>query len=127
MAIDRYIDPESGLVVFTVTGSGKVTDMIKALEELFIAPGYRKNADIMWDFSQWREEPPEARELRELVNFIDRNREKRGAGYRVCIVVSRDLDYGLARMFEAYAENLPFTLRIFRKRSQAESWLKKPV
>jgi hypothetical protein len=127
MAIDRYIDNKTGLVTFTVTGSAKVADLIAALDELFVTPGFRKNADILWDFSKWRAEPPEAWELRELVTFIDRNQDKRGTGYRVSIVVSRDLDYGLARMFEAYAENLPFTLRIFRKRSQAEAWLKKPV
>ncbi len=126
MAIERYIEPTSGLVVFTVTGGGRVKDMITALEDLFAAPEFRKNADILWDFSKWRADPPEAGELRELVSFLHKNKDKRGSGYKVSIVVSRDLDYGLARMFETYAENLPFTIRIFRKRPPAESWLKQP-
>lgn len=125
MPVERKIDPESGLVTFTVSGFANIRNLQEALAELLEDSGFQKNVDVLWDFRNTEAPAPEAQELRELVNFIDRNKAVRGAGYKVAIVVFRDLDYGLARMFEAYADKLPFDLQIFRDMALAQSWLKK--
>jgi hypothetical protein len=41
----------------------------------------------------------------------------------VALVVSRDMDYGLARMYEAYSQDLPVQIRIFDELEEAESWM----
>jgi len=58
------------------------------------------------------------------VAFIKANQEKRGKNYRVALVVSREIDFGLARMFEAYSQEFPFEIRIFKNLQDAEQWLK---
>lgn len=42
---------------------------------------------------------------------------------RMAVLASRELDYGLARMFQAYASDGPVDVRVFRDRDEALTWL----
>jgi len=123
MAIGRYINPGTGLIVLTVSGNNRLKDIIQALKDMLVDPQYKKSADILWDFRDITTPHTNSQEIRELVSFIRKNRHVRGSGYRVALVVSRDLDYGIARMYDAYSEGLPFQMKIFREFDEAYSWV----
>ena len=42
---------------------------------------------------------------------------------KTAIVTARDLDFGITRMGEAYAQDLPLDFMMFRNLEEAESWL----
>ena len=42
----------------------------------------------------------------------------------VAIVASEDIIYGLARMWESYAKDIPWEKMVFRKRDEAEKWIR---
>jgi hypothetical protein len=42
---------------------------------------------------------------------------------RMAVLADRELHYGLARMFQAYASDSPVAVRVFRDRDEALAWL----
>ncbi|MGH0038509.1 MAG: hypothetical protein ACQGVK_26030 [Myxococcota bacterium] len=42
---------------------------------------------------------------------------------RMAVLVGRELHYGLARMFQAYASDSPTDIHVFRDRDEALAWL----
>ena len=125
MTIIKNIILPDGPVKLTASGTISSADIIKALHGLLQDSQFKSGMDILWDFRQVKTENMRADQIREIVSFIKNNQEKRGANYRVALVVSRDIDFGLARMYEAYTQELPFQLQIFKELSAAEDWLYK--
>jgi hypothetical protein len=127
MTILKNIILPDGPVKLTASGTISSADIIKTLHGLLQDSQFKSGMDILWDFRQVKTENMKADQIREIVSFIKNNQEKRGAHYRVALVVSRDIDFGLARMYEAYTQELPFQLQIFKTLSSAEDWLNTDV
>ena len=124
MTIQRNINPKTGLIAFTADGKIGVEQIIDALEKMFDDPGFRKGADVMWDFRQAQIEITDSNEVRKMISYMKKNVDRRGTGYRLALIVARDTDYGIGRMYEAYSEGLYYTVKTFRNESEARSWLK---
>jgi hypothetical protein len=123
MPIDCSIKKPTGPVVITASGPVKGKDIIGALVKMLQDPDFKKGMDALWDFRTVKSANSETAEIREIVSFVRANQEKRGTNYRVALVVSTDIDFGLARMFEAYSHELPFDIQIFKDIKDAERWL----
>jgi hypothetical protein len=118
------IDAASGLVTFMVSGKVTSEGLIKALKEMLSDPKFRKGANNLWDFRNIDSGEITATDIQEIAEFIEKNKERRGEGYKVAFVVIRDVDFGLARMYEGYAGRLPFTVRVYRSMDEALSWIR---
>lgn len=121
--IKRKIILPDGPALLTASGPITGKDIIQALQDLVQDPDFKPDIDSIWDFRSVTTRLIDAQEITDLINFIRTVQEKRGRNYRVAILVSRDMDYGLARMFEVHSQNLPFQVRIFEDLEQARSWL----
>jgi len=124
MNVKRNIDETSGLVTFTVNGKVTYEGLIKALEEMLDDPNFRKGANNLWDFRNVDSDRLTSVDIRGFASFIEKNKERRGEGYKVVFVVARDVDFGLARMYEAFAGRLPFTVMVCRSMDEALSWIR---
>jgi hypothetical protein len=60
------------------------------------------------------------RQVAEMVSAAGRQRPD----FLLAKVGDRDLVYGLVRMFQSYAADLPWEMQLFRQRSEAEGWLR---
>jgi hypothetical protein len=49
--------------------------------------------------------------------------EGRGSDYKVAVVAPADVDFGVARMYEAHANELSVDLRVLRSTEEAWGWL----
>ena len=123
MAITPHIDPQTGLVTVTVRGEVDGAMIKEALQGVVDHPRFKTGADMLWDFTRAQGKEATGEGLQDLVSFVASLREKRGSGYRVALVASGDLEYGFARMYEAYAEHLPLVVRVFRNLEEANQWL----
>ncbi len=89
-----------------------------------------KNSDwaglaIVWDFrnAQLDVSGPEAFELAQFAN----SRQPSPAPVRGAIVVARDVDYGMARIFGAYRERSATDVQVFRDFDAAVRWARAAV
>ena len=66
-----------------------------------------------------------ADDLRRAVDLVERTRDL-WAGARSAILVARQLDFGIARMFGAFAQEVEVEYRVFREWESAIEWLGSP-
>ncbi|WJW75895.1 hypothetical protein QVG61_02055 [Thiohalobacter sp. IOR34] len=123
MTIETLIDPATGLVTNTVSGIIGLPDIQAAWKETLQDPAFRPDMNVLWDFSLVEGIEPGSREMEKLAELTREHIARRGSGYRLALVAPRDFYFGLCRMFEAYADDLPIEVYVFRDRKDALQWL----
>jgi hypothetical protein len=108
-------------VIVTVRGECLAADLLDTGDRLYDDPQFRTGMSTVLDL---RGAIPAvtADNIRTIVSFISRNLERRGRG-RCAVVVERDVDYGMARMGQAYLDEVGVELGVFRDLAAAERWL----
>ncbi|MDJ0866866.1 MAG: hypothetical protein QNK03_12210 [Myxococcota bacterium] len=126
MPVRYEIDSDLGLIL--VAGSGAVRD--DELEEVsaqLAADARARTCSLQLD--DWREvTSSEAsssclRRIAEVWGKRELGRERT----KLATVVRRDVDYGLARMYQAFRDTSSIEMRVFRELHEAEAWLGVPT
>lgn len=121
MGIKISRNEEQDLTIHDVTGPVSEEEMYEALENFYKR---EPSALLLWDMSQ-------ADVSHVTSNILHRFIEKSAElgmfreGVRTAIAAPKDLQYGLARMSEAFVKitSAPFSFNAFRTREQALQWL----
>jgi hypothetical protein len=77
---------------------------------------------VLWDVRDATIVHLSTDDLQALARFSHELRSVRGGG-RAAILVSRDADFGVARMFQAYADAFPWETMVFRDLVETIEWL----
>lgn len=126
---DFAIDTEAGTGVTVIRMGARVTGqrLVRALEALAGLHSYEARHPRLWDLREADLSQLTRAELRIVarrVRALDLSLPESRAG----VVVSRDVDFGVVRMFElTEAESLPGVVRAFRDFTRAQAWLSGPV
>ena len=124
MATTISFDKETGLATISLSGELDLLQAIKAAAaDMMKHPDFQPGADALWDLRKAELNHLPTNDIMALVTYIKGYRQSRGSGYRVAIVVERDLLFGGARMFEAFSDTVPFTCSVFRNIDEARAWL----
>lgn len=123
--ISTRINQIAGLVIHIATGELSVEKIKAALEARLKNPDHRRGMRVLWDCSRASLSSISADEVRDLAEFNTRRADMRGLG-RSAIVVSKCVDFGVARMFEFYACCLPWQTAVFWDLESAMRWLAAP-
>ena len=121
MGIKITRDEDQDLTIHDVTGPVSEEEMYDALENF-----YKRESTtlLLWDMSQ-TDVSHVTTDI--LQRFISRSVELgfHRQGGRTAVFASEDLQYGLARMSEVYAEmeSAPYSFSVFRSRQEALLWL----
>jgi hypothetical protein len=121
MPIEITHDFERDLTIHVVTGRATEEDMFGALEAFYASKFTRL---LLWDMS---ETDLRQVQIEVLQRFVRRAAElgARRAGGKTAVVAATALQYGMARMSEAFAEieSTPYEFRAFKSREAALAWL----
>jgi len=122
MPFSYAIDPAANLIRETWTGRVTAEDLRQISIEEWQDPRYCSGISILSDFRD-AELDISYPEMADYTRFLAGH----GIVTKQAIVVSRQLGFGLARMFELLTEDgaLWESLQIFTDLDQAESWLAK--
>lgn len=120
--VDTHIDPEVGLITHTVTGVLELADIKKAVEGLYENPDFEPGMNTLWQIKNGTIAVT-ATELPQLIELLKGLADRRGTGYRVAIVVRRNMDFGLSTVFQMHAYSLPFEVKVFQSLTQAKRWV----
>ncbi len=119
--IDIAFDPIQDLTVVTATGKLKADDFHNSIREYYAGP---LTAHILLDFNQ---ADLSAFQSHDLIRIASHSKRLSGAHQvgKTAIVANKPLEYGIGRMFEAYAtvERTPFKVETFRSHGDAKKWL----
>ena len=122
MAITTTIDSETGLRIHVISGELTPEDLIETFEEAFSRDDFQAGSHALWDFRGATGKDLLAGDIRGLVDAVVKHRSG-DEGTCIAIVVARDLDFGLARMYQQMMEaSTDVKVMVFRDRDEAEIW-----
>lgn len=121
MPIRYEIDRAKGLIRTTCWGEVRLQEVLAHFDELEDDPTRPSHLDVFLDLCGMTS-PPRTPELQ---TAVDRIRRVSGLGFGLCaIVADRDVLFGIARMFEVFAEDHFEKVAVFRDAAEAEDWLR---
>jgi hypothetical protein len=110
-------------VLFEISGEFTIADYMEAMKRFQQSEFFRPGIPSIWDFRQVMPEGVTREDLRAIADYQEEIASERGPTWKVALVVSSDLGYGLSRMFEAYADAAPNEVMVFRNMEKAEAWI----
>jgi hypothetical protein len=118
MSISLLLDEDKRVWRLSVGESFDLSDV----SELSKRTDWHGVKSFLWDLRDLRQGPGSSRELHQAVALTEEELEF-WIGSRVAILVARDLDFGIARMFTSLADEINVVYRAFRDEAAALEWL----
>lgn len=123
MGIETRIDAAGGLRTHVVTGSLSLAQLREALERVYKRPDFDPGHHVLWDLRGADLKGFAAADVEETASLVAA-RWKATPGTRAALVVTRDVDYVLSRMYEQMlTANWQGEIRVFRDGDEALRWL----
>jgi hypothetical protein len=123
MAITTRIDKESNLRLHTVKGTLTLKELLEKLKEVYSEPDYRPEMDVIWDLREADLSPFSTSDIRKVGDYVSGHWGAE-SGSKAALVVSRDLDFGLSRMYEFFLESRTSSeVQVFRDYDEAMDWI----
>ncbi len=123
MPINTYVDREYTMAVQKIEGDLVAREIVAAQRRLYVDLGFDPKCPCLWDAMNGRvASAVSADQLRGAAAGSEEIWEQM-AGGKTAILVGRESDYGMGRMYELLAEKMPRELRVFRSKREAIEWL----
>ena len=122
MPITTTIDPEKQLAIHRVEGNATFDEAMEAIKKYYSG---KTTPNLLWDFSAGSLVKLSPDQITLLAEYIQRVSGGRITG-KTAGLVSHDVDFGLARVFETLFESSSYKplIRIFRNSDDAMRWLR---
>lgn len=117
MPISLDWDPERRIWTFAATSFS-----LEEVADLVDKHDFYGAKRFLWDLRDLHTAPRSGEDVRRGAGLLSSSRAL-WEGSRAAIVVSRDLDFGIARMFQALSEGLGVEYQVFRDVAAATGWL----
>src|SRR5262249_30539334 len=119
MPFSLIVDPDHDVVIGTGTGT---LGYLEALEAAVSTWEHRewKGKSIVWDFRAASFDMT-GDSVREFAEFVTKHQPLTRPP-RVALVVGNEFNFGMARMFEAFREDLTTEVRVFTDYQDAGAW-----
>lgn len=122
MPISYSIDASRGVVLTTASGALTDPELLEHKRTLTRDQQFRPGMVELSDVRGVERLDVTAEGVRQFV-AQDAQDSDRLSGYRLAIVASQDLVFGMARMYEILTEKNALRVRIFRDMDEARVWL----
>jgi len=119
MPFSMRIEPDAGIVIGTCSGALGLDDAREGAMAVWGNPNW-SGKPVVWDFRSAILDV-QAPEVREIARFV-LDRQPSSPPPKVAFVIARDVDFGLARMFEVFRQHPSTEVRTFRDYDEAVSW-----
>ena len=117
MPIAAEWDPAGGIWTLTTDETFELAEIGDLVRET----DWKGGSLFLWDLRALTKGPDSTAELQQAVDLAQTSEVWRES--RLAVVVTRDLDYGIARMFGAFANRLDIEYEVFRDERAAREWL----
>lgn len=122
MPLELILDPARQLAIGTARGPLTPADLRAAFLSMIDHPDFKPGMNFLLDVTDGLDRSFTRQELEAHIEFVLAYQPRRGIHYRVAIVAPRDLDFGMFRVYEGLAVQVPFEIEVFRERAPAEVW-----
>jgi len=122
MRVNTFVDKKSSVIIHTVTGEITFQEIKSSYEAVLSHPDFQEDLCVIWDIRDADASKFDSQDVIRLARYFETQLKHR-AKFKVAIIVSRDLEYGLSRMYQVAAADLPAKIGIFINLEDAKKWV----
>lgn len=116
--------PAENLVLNTIVGAFSYEEYRTLMENIMNDERFKPSMNMFWDLREVDASGFSSDDIDRIRAYMEIIQKKRGENYRVALLVSRALDYGISRMYQIVSDDMPFNLEIFYDEQEALNWIK---
>jgi hypothetical protein len=121
MPIAFRIDKDSGIVYTTIEGRINTDELLESLEHFMNHPDFSPCLNGLADLRNFEMDTFSADVMR-IAELLIKYRNRIGPS-KTAVVISKDVTFGMTRMFQAFSEQSSIETAIFRNMEEALRWL----
>ena len=118
MPIGLEFDEVNRMWLFSVEERFTLQEVVELVGET----DWQRARRFLWDLRRLREGPADTEAIVDAAQLVEKTKEQ-WRGSFVAILVERHLDFGVARMFQVYADQSGVRYEIFKSLKEAMAWL----
>lgn len=128
MKITTEIDKKRSLRKHSIEGDIEVLKLKESLEQYYKTDQYDPSMNSLWDLREANFNNVQTQEVNTLAEMVSRLWGK-SSNSKSALVVSKDLAFGISRMYEILLSTLnsPKTVAVFKSMDEAKSWLETEI
>ena len=115
--------PEYNLFIFTHKGEVPDDEFLEFYSQFFHGNTFDPARKLLIDLREADSKPRNPGTLHQFAIFIREHLKDSPTRPKVAVVAPKDLSYGLARMYQSYADSVPWDYVVFRAIDAALAWL----
>jgi len=123
MAIDIRVDEGAGVVVMTIRPPLSREEVHSATTRLIEHPGFIPGMNLIAVVGEDSNSRFTTADLRAMADFTMARQDRIGSDYRLALVVSSSVDFGMSRAYQTWSNDLPREARVFYSLSEAQAWV----
>jgi hypothetical protein len=122
MIVNTVVDKKASVMIHTVTGEMTFDEIKSSYEAILSHPDYQEDMNSIWDMRNADASKFDRQDVIRLARYFETQLKNR-AEFKVAVIVSRDLEYDLSRMYQVAAVDLPAKIGIFNNLEEAKKWV----
>jgi hypothetical protein len=126
MPISFHFRPEYNLVICAQIGKVDDEEFLASYTRLFNGNRYDPTMNLLVDLSRADSSERSGFVLQNFAAFVQKRLEENKTKPMVAVIAPRDVSFGLARMYEALANMIPWNFVVFRTAGEALAWMALP-
>jgi len=116
------VDKKAAVMIHTVTDEITFEEVKSSYEAILSHPDFQEDMNSIWDIRNADASKFDSQDVIRLARYFETQIKNR-AEYKVAVIVSRDLEYGLSRTYQVAAADLPSKIEIFINIEDAKKWV----
>lgn len=122
MIVNTFVDKKSSVIIHTITGVITFQEIKSSYEAILSHPDFQEDMRVIWDIRDADASKFDSQDVIRLARYFETQLKHR-VKFKVAVIVSRDLEYGLSRMYQVAAADLPAKIGIFINIEDAKKWV----
>ena len=123
MAVHSEVDEKQNLIIHHFNDSVSLQTLIQTIETTLSDPKYKPGMNAIWVCEDGTKIDINSEEARKLGDISRKAFDQSGISYKLAMVASEDLAYGMQRVYEGWCNDRPVSIRTFRQFDDAYDWI----
>jgi len=113
---------EDAVMIHTLSGEITFEEIKFSYESVLTHSDYKDDFNSIWDIREADASKFDSQDVIKIARYFETQTKNR-AEYKVAVIVSRDFEHGLSKMYQVAAADLPAKIGIFNNLEDAKKWV----
>jgi hypothetical protein len=122
MKVNTVVDKKAEAIIHTVTGEITYEGIKSSYESARSLPDFQENMNSIWDIRDADASKFDSQDVIKTARYFETQTKNR-TEYKTAVIVSRDLEHGVSKIYQVAAADLPAKIRVFNNLEEAKKWI----